>query len=210
MAVNARFLLLLLRAARAAPGAERVLLLLENRSGNAAAVAALLPQISSALARRGYEVISDVPAPLHPEELAKGDAQKLLGQAKASTVLAVTLRFSLPQRARGRGPPAGAALGLTATAFSAERVIWRGTFGAVADPVPGQPPLANLAVARLLWSFPRAPGAALANIADLDEPEAVTAARTRASTPPDYDAPIERLRAGSGPRFPLRMRKKEQ
>ena len=206
----ARLLLLFLLAGQAAPGAERVLLLVENRSGNAAAIVGLLPQMTSALARRGYEVTSEAQAPLHPEELGRDEARKLLVQAKAGTVLAVTIRFSLPQRPRGRGPPAGAALGLTATAFSSERVIWRGTFGAIADPIPGQLPLANHAVARLLWSFPRAPGAGLASIANLDEPEAVTAARTRASTPPDYDAPIERLRSRSGPRFPLRMRKKEQ
>jgi hypothetical protein len=122
-------------------------------------------------------------------------------------MLVVTIRFSLPERTRTRGPAAGAALGLSGIAFSAERTTWRGSFGTVSGSGRKDRPLPDFAVSRLLWSFPLAPGATLA--ATLDEPE--TTARRRAAMPPDYDAPIARLRGSRpGPRFPLRMRKKER
>jgi hypothetical protein len=210
-AVNVRLLLPLVLAASAASAADRVVLLIEDRSGSAVASKDLTPLFRAALARRGYEVKADL-EPLrgrHIEELKPEESQLLLAEAQAKLVVAVTIRFALPPQARARGPEAGAALGLTATAFSAERVAWRGSFGSVANPGGKEKPLPKQAASRLFWSFPLAPGATLASAIEPEEIENGSAERVQ--LPADYDAPIERLRSSrKGPRFPLRLRKKER
>jgi hypothetical protein len=145
----------------------------------------LLPALTSALTRRGYQVVGVAEQP--------------------DIVLRVTAGFALPERARPKGPPAAPAIGLEADAHLAGGAVWRNSFAFVGAP-PKQKSLATLAVAKLLWSFPAAPGAALTAEDDAALPPAAVAA---SPVVPDYDAPIDRLRsARKGPRFPLRMRRR--
>lgn len=174
---------------------QRALLVIDDRSAEASAVA---PLAASALLRRGYEV-KPLAAP-RGEELSQEDARELLAASDATVLVAVTVRYALEPRTRLRGPPAPAALGLTATAWSKERVRWRGSFGGFGD--TKDRPLQEMAVGRLFWSFPPAPGAAI--VADIAQ-----AGPARTAAPPDYDVRIARLRGTlPGPRFRLKARKK--
>jgi len=209
-------LIVLLLLPGGALAAERLILLVENRSANAAAGVDLKPILAAALSRKGYEVVAgpevDAADIAHPEALAPDAAAMLLDRFKAKRVLAVTVRLFLESRARARGPKASAAVGLTAKAFSADRVTWRNSRGVVEADEPRTRPMAATAVARLLWSFPRAPGATLASASqEWDEMMGIPA-RTRANPAavPDYDVLIKRMRgARAGPRFPLRTSRKK-
>ena len=209
------FALSLLPGAALAAPAERLVLLVENRSANAAAGAELKPLLVAALLRKGYEVVAgpevDAAGIEAVEELAPDDAAELLERFKAQGVLAVTVRFFLDSHDRTRGPRASGAMGLTAKSFSVARATWRNSRSVVEDDSPRKRPLAAMVVARLLWTFPAAPGATLASAAeDWDEMTgAPPLVRAGPAAVPDYDVLIERLRARrTGPRFPMRMRRK--
>jgi len=144
----------------------------------------LLPALTSALTRRGYQVVGAGEQP--------------------DIVLRVTAGFALPERTRPRGPAAAPAIGLAGDALLADGAVWRNSFAFVGAP-PKQKSLAALAVAKLLWSFPVAEGATLAEEDDAALPPSRGAA---VATVPEYDAPIARLRsARTGPRFPMRIRR---
>lgn len=213
---------LLLLLPHAAAAADRLVLLVDNRSTNAAAATALTPILTAALARKGYEVVQgpEVDAlfratgALHAESLGAAAAAGLIDQLKARGALAITIRFFLEPQARALGPGASPAMGLTAKAFAPGRATWRNSLGLIADDGAAQPhrSLAATACARLLWSFPRGQGAALASASE--DWEALTGSspddRVRQSAVPDYDVLIERQRASrAGPRFPLRARKRK-
>ena len=208
------FLLLLPGTAAAA---DRLVLLVENRSANAAASAELKPLLVAALSRKGYEVVAgpevDAAGIAGPEALEPGSAAKLLERFKAQSVLAVTVRFFLGPHDRTRGPKASSAMGLTAKSFSAARGTWRNSRSVVEDDSPKKRPLTAMVVARLLWTFPRAQGATLASAAEEWDEMTGAPPKTRGgpAAVPDYDVLIERMRAArTGPRFPLRMRKKSR
>lgn len=209
--------LLLLPGAALAATAERLVLLVENRSANAAAGAELKPILVAALSRKGYEVVAgpevDAAGIADPEALAPDTAAKLFERFKAQGVLAVTVRFFLDPHDRTRGPRASGAMGLTAKSFSVVRPTWRNSRSVVEDESPRKRPMAAMVVARLLWTFPRAQGATLANASEeWDEMTgAPPQARTGPAAVPNYDVLIERMRAArTGPRFPLRMGKKNR
>ncbi|HUJ25223.1 MAG TPA: hypothetical protein VLW85_04340 [Myxococcales bacterium] len=213
MAAHAtRWLILLaLLAPASALASERILLLVENRSENPAAIKEIAPFLSASLARKGYEVVSgpevEAAGVQHPEGLTPQAAATLGQKFKAQTLLAVTVRFFLDPQVRNRGPEAGKAVGLTGKAFGAERVTWRNARGIVDEAVPKNRPVAAVAVSRLLWSLPKAPGAPVASNDEWDE---MTGAQRLARGPevPDYDVLIERMRAArTGPKFPLHIQK---
>ena len=212
-------LLLLLPGAAAA--ADRLVLLVDNRSANALAATELTPLLTAALTRKGYEVVQgpEVDAlvrklgVVHAESLGAVSSGDLTNQLKAMGTLAITIRFFLEPHARALGPGASPAVGLTATAFTPGRATWRNSLGYfAADGAEGpQRPMAATACARLLWSFPHGRGPTLASA--VDDWDAVAGStsedRMRQSSVPDYEVRIERLRtARLGPRFPLRMKKK--
>jgi hypothetical protein len=208
-AVRASLLILLCSARLAA--AERLIVLIDDR----AAHTQIAPLVTSALSRKGYEIVSgpeiDAAAGEHPESLTPSGAAALADRFQAKGVLAVTVHFFLEAQPRARGPAAGAALGLTAKEWPADGAAWRNSFSMIGD-AGAKKPVAKAAVARLLWSFPRAPGAKLAGASqDFDDLDEATSARAKAALPPSYDAPIERLRAErTGPRFLLRARKESR
>jgi len=187
--------------------AERLVLVIDNRSSNPAAAAEMSAALSAALARKGYQVMD---GGSQAGSLTSADAAGLLRRLEAKSALAVTVRFFLEPSERARGPKAGPAVGLTATAFSAQGPIWRNSLGVIGAP-EGRP-LAAIASARLLWSFPRVPGAALASAEEeWNEMTGATGRRATAPSSPDDDVLIRRQRATRpGPRFPLRMRKKDR
>lgn len=200
-----------------AAAADRLVLFVDNRSANPAAGAELKPLLTAALTRKGYEVVAgpevDAAGVVDPEALSTDAAARLSGQFKAQGVLAVTVRFFLDPHDRTRGPKASAAMGLTAKSFSLVRPTWRNSRSVVEDDSPRKRPMAAMAVARLLWTFPRAQGATLASAAeDWDEMTgAPPKTRTGPAAVPDYDVLIERMRAArTGPRFPLRMSRRNR
>lgn len=210
--------LLLLPSAGAAAATDRLVLLIENRSANPAAAAELQPALTAVLARKGYEVVAgpavDAFAGARAASIAAESAAGLIEHFQARGLIAVTIRFALGPGARSRGPTASPAVGLIAKAYFPGRSAWRSSLGLIADgPAPEgkqPPPLAAIACARLLWSFPRGNGPTLVSVAD--EWDALTgsspAERARTEAVPSYDVLIERQRASrTGPRFPLKLRK---
>jgi hypothetical protein len=203
--------LLLCLARPAVAGGDRVVLLVANRSANPAAPAELAPALTAALARKGYEVVAG-PQAAHAESMSPADAAKLLEQNQAKRVVVVTVHFLLDKAPRAVGPKASPAIGLTAKAFTADRVSWRNSLGLIADDdeqaAKRKRPLAAQASARLLWSFPRGAGPAVASAEqEWDEVTGVVELKN-VSGIKDYDVLIERLRSSrSGPRFRLKTRK---
>jgi hypothetical protein len=206
------------RAGRAA--ADRLVLAVEDQSGAANAREELTALLSKALTARGYEVMAgaEVDAALaaagvaHVESMAPATAAALQERFDATRMFVVTVRFLLPPSPRGKGPQASAAAGLTARAFKGPKPLWRNSLGLIDDrPDEAQSgrrrPLAALASARLVWSFPKGGGPLLADALELEDGSGASA-RVREMEIPTYDVAIERLRASrTGPRFPLRMRK---
>jgi hypothetical protein len=187
--------------------AERIVLVVENRSSNPAAATEIAAAISTSLARKGYEVVSG--AEVDGAVRARTDVQGLLQRFDAKAELEVTVRFLLAPHERERGPNAAPAAGLVARASKAGGVFWRNSL-AVIDPPPNRP-LAKIASSKLLWSFPQVPGVAVAS-AD-EEWSEMTGAPIATSSGPgdrDYDVLIRRQRASrTGPRFRLRIRHKQ-
>jgi hypothetical protein len=213
---------LLMALPQAALGAQdRLVLLVEDQSAEAAAAREIVPALTALISRKGYEVVAGSEADKaaaeastgHLESLSPPAAASLLGRFHAERVLIVTIRFLLTSHARERGPSASPAVGLTAKAFSRERVIWRNALGFI-DDEPERPgrkprPLAFRACARLLWSFPRGSGATVASVAE--EFEDVTGVLAQhVEKVPDYAVQFDRLRAArTGPQFRLRMSQKQ-
>ena len=206
---------------RPAAAADRLVLVVENRSANKAAAAELQPAIAAALGRKGYEIVAGpevdgavaAAGALHAESMPLGATAALLDKFHAAKVLVVTIHFLLDPQRRSVGPRANPAVGLSARAFTKDRIAWRNSLGVIdeagadgAPPQPPQKPLATQASARLLRSFPRGAGA---TVASLDEEwEAMTGSVAReTAVGTDYDVLIERLRATrAGPRFRLKVK----
>jgi hypothetical protein len=199
----------LVAALIAAPAvaAERIVLVIENRSSNAAAAAEIASAVSASLTRKGYEVVRG--AEVEAAVRARTDATGLLERFQAKSEIEVTVRFLLSPQERERGPTAAPAAGIVARASKPGGVFWRNSL-AVIDPPPNRP-LANVASSKLLWSFPPAPGVALAS-ADEEWAEMTGAPVATAAGPGDrdYDVLIYRQRASrTGPRFRLRIHRKD-
>ena len=193
-------------------GAERVIAVVENASQDPAAAAEIAAALSTAIERKGYEVVAGPEVDRAVAEAGRppgADAiPRLLESFKAQRLVVVTVRFLLPSQARDRGPAASAAVGLVAQAFTARGTTWRNALGFIDDepqPANRKPrPLALRACSRLLWSFPRGPGATLASAAENFEEVTGVPAQARVQVP-EYDVLIERLRATrTGPRFRLK------
>lgn len=204
---------LLVFVAGPALAGDRVVLLVDNRSANAAAPAEVAPALKAALARKGYEVVEGTPA-ARAESMSPADAAKLLEKNQAKRVVVVTVHFLLDKAPRSVGPKASPAIGLTAKAFTADRVAWRNSLGVIADDdeetARKKKPLAAQASARLFWSFPRGPGAAIASVEQEWAEVTGFVSGPEAAGLKDYDVVIERLRATrSGPRFRLKSSRRK-
>ncbi len=205
---------LVLVAARPAPGATRPRLVLrvENRSSADGVAPEIAHLLETALGKKGYEVL------LAPEGTRESIAD-LTKRLNADAAIAVTISFYLGARQRARGPKASPAVGFSAELFQGkgERPAWHNSLGLIADEAPeaaGKPgtldkdalkSLSVTACRRLLWTLPVPQGFTV--LADEDDMPA--GGKTAASSVPSYEVPLERLRAlRQGPRFPLRVDRK--
>jgi hypothetical protein len=171
-------------AAAGAPQRRRVVLIVENASDDRAATAQVVPAAQSLLARRGYEIA----------EVREGSAAELpgaLAESHADAAIALSIRFHFAARGRRLGPAANPAVGLVAQLYEKGAVEWRNSIGVIGEGGTDAQ-LEATACKRLFWTMPAPLGPQVEERA-ASEPQV-----------PVYEVPIDRLRSGTGPRFPLR------
>ena len=197
---------------------DRLVLVVDNRSSNGAALAELGPVLSQIVASKGYDVVpaAQVAGAMRTAQLAPAGELSLESAARirealnADAIVTVTVSFLLDARPRAVGPGANPAFGLRARMLTASGKVWRNSLGWIADdvaqPGPGsrkaQPKPTALACERLLWSMPRGrtdPNAApVVVVEEIAPPSLPTSTR--------WEAPVERQRDFAGvAHFPLRV-----
>jgi hypothetical protein len=231
MAMTLRAALAPLAAALLAAGSarawtgERIVLLVEDGTGNPAAVAAVRPVAEAMLASKGYALVA-APESRAPAgrtgALSTSAARQLAASLRADAVLAITIDFFLDGHARSVGPKANPAAGFTAKLISADgAAVWRNSLGVIAEANPARPSsdgidaLAAKACQRLLWTFPRRNAAGAVAVAEpewIGDDEPVLAAEARGAAPrPQLNVLLDRRpQSRSGPRFPLLLGRRER